>query len=218
MKKFLRFLLNIAIIAISFIGYGFVQRLYVVPQKTHLTIGWAAVIAAATVIGFWVVFYLYKYQLSKENDWFFNAKPHWDVRRVLIAFGSFFLIIVAQLLFIRFIGGNGVSENQAALEELQKQTRPIFNIMLVIVAPIFEELIFRGMFFNTFFPVENKTTKVVGILTSGLVFGLAHDPTFSKFIILYWVMGSILAWTYVTTRDIRYSIIAHMLNNLISIL
>jgi membrane protease YdiL (CAAX protease family) len=55
-------------------------------------------------------------------------------------------------------------------------------------------------------------------VASGFVFAYGHDPMFSKFIYLYWVMGMILAWTYVETKDIRYSILTHMLNNILSIL
>jgi len=152
------------------------------------------------------------------NDWFFNAKPHWDTKRIIIAVAAFFTLVIFQIAFVRLFGGNTISKNQEELDAIRKVASPMFNVLLVIVAPICEEFIFRALFFNTFFPVDNEFNKWVGIVVSGFVFAYGHDPMFSKFIYLYWVMGMILAWTYVTTKDVRYSILTHMLNNLLSIL
>ncbi|WP_297815423.1 type II CAAX endopeptidase family protein [uncultured Lactobacillus sp.] len=218
MRRFLRLLGNLGIMILAFIAYALVQGLYVVPAKMKITPWHGLIIALITVLVIWGMFWVYKYQLSKENDWFFNAKPHWSGRRILIAFGAFFLIMIAQVCFIKLWGTHVTSDNQAALEAIQSKANPIFDLLIVIVAPICEEIIFRGMFFNTFFPNENKTAKIAGIISSGFIFALCHDPNLSKFIFLYWVMGSVLAWTYVTTKDLRYSILAHMLNNLMGVL
>lgn len=218
MRRFLRLLGNLGIMILSFVGYALIQTLYVVPDKMKITPWHGLLIALLTVFAIWAMFALYKYQLSKENDWFFNAKPHWNWRRIVIALGAFFLIMVAQVCFIKLWGTNVTSANQAELEAIQSKANPVFNLLIVIVAPICEEIIFRGMFFNTFFPDENKTAKIAGIILSGFVFAFCHDPSLSKFIFLYWVMGSILAWTYVTTKDLRYSILAHVLNNLMGVL
>lgn len=219
MKKFLRLIGNIGIIIIAFIGYSFIQLMYVIPNKTKLPLWNGIGIAVITVMAIWVMFALYKYQLKQENNWDFNEKPHWSAQRIFIAIGMFFLMTILQILFIQMFAKTGVtSQNQQELDKISSLANPIYNVLLVIVAPICEEIIFRGMFFNTFFPVENHWTKVLGILASGFVFGFMHDPTFSKFIFLYWMMGSLLAWTYVLTKDLRYSIIAHMLNNLLPFL
>ena len=218
MKRFLRLLGNIGIMILAFLAYGVVQSLYVVRQGTRLPLWHQAVIALATVFIFWAFFAIYKHQLKEENNWNFNEKPHWSIRRILIAVGAFVLIVIMQIIFMKYFGGHATSANQEAIEKLQSQTSKVFNIMLVILAPVCEELIFRGMFFNTFFPVEKIYTKWLGIITSGFVFAFGHDPAMDKFLFLYWMMGSILAWTYVKTKDIRYSILAHMLNNLLSLL
>lgn len=217
MKKFLKLLGNLGIMILSFLGYMYLQQFYVWPQKAKLTLNTSTLIALVTVVAIGLLIWAYKYQLRQENDWFFNAKPHWSWKRVLIAFGMFFLIIVLQIVFVNLFGGAS-SQNQEALNEVQSRSNAIFNILLVIVAPICEEIIFRGMFFNTFFPEENSWSQIIGIITSGFVFAWCHDPSFSKFIFVYWMMGSVLAWTYVWTKDLRYPILAHILNNLLSVL
>ncbi|QNQ81194.1 type II CAAX endopeptidase family protein [Lactobacillus sp. PV034] len=218
MRRFLRLIGNLGIMILSFIAYELAQIVYVVRQGRTISALRIALIIIVTAVLIWGLYAIYKYQLKVENEWKFNQKPHWDLRRVFIAFGAFVLIVVMQIIFISYIGGNSTSTNQKAIEEIQKSVNPIFNLMLVVLAPICEELIFRGMFFNTFFPVENIYTKWIGIITSGFVFAFGHDPAMDKFIFLYWMMGSILAWTYVKTKDIRYSVLAHMLNNLLSLL
>lgn len=218
MKRFWHLLTNIGIMILAFLAYGIVQGLYIVRQGTKITFGRQVIIALATVLIFWAFFAIYKHQLKEENNWQFNKKPHWNIKRILIAIGAFILIIIMQIIFMQYFGGHTTSANQEAIEKLQSQTNKVFDIMLVVLAPVCEELIFRGMFFNTFFPVENVYTKWIGIVTSGFIFAFGHDPALDKFLFLYWMMGSILAWTYVKTKDIRYSILAHMLNNLLSLL
>ena len=215
MKTFLRFLGNLATVIIAFVLYTLLQLGYA-QKKVNLL--FAIILAVLTVAVIYWMYWIYKRELKQENDWVFNAKPHWDVRRVIISVAAFFALVIFQVAYIKSVGGNAVSQNQAELDEVRKVASPMFNVLLIVVAPICEELIFRALFFNTFFPADNTLNKWVGIVASGFVFAYGHDPMFSKFIYLYWVMGMILAWTYVETKDIRYSILTHMLNNILSIL
>lgn len=202
---------------ISFILYSLVEALYMRPDLLHLsTVSAGIVIALATVAVLVLLDWFYRRQLHRANDWFFNSKPHWRWSNLGWALCGFALIIAVQFLFIRLSGG-GISQNQAELNRITAQSS-IFKILIGLIAPIYEEIIFRGMFFNIFFTREKSSNKWLGILVCGFVFGLAHDPHFSKFIIVYWVLGCILAWVYLQTRDLRYSIIAHMLNNLLGLL
>ena len=215
MKTFLRFLGNLATVIIAFVLYTLLQLGYA-QKKVNLL--FAIILAVLTVAVIYWMYWIYKRELKQENDWVFNAKPHWEVIRVIISVAAFFALVIFQVAYIKLVGGNAVSQNQAELDEVRKVASPMFNVLLIVVAPICEELIFRALFFNTFFPADNTLNKWVGIVASGFVFAYGHDPMFSKFIYLYWVMGMILAWTYVETKDIRYSILTHMLNNILSIL
>ena len=215
MKTFLRFLGNLATVIIAFVLSTLLQLGY---EQKKVNLLFAVILAVLTVAVIYWMYWIYKRELKQENDWFFNAKPHWDARRVIISVAAFFALVIFQVAYIKLVGGNTVSQNQAELDEVRKVASPMFNILLIVVGPICEEFIFRALFFNTFFPADNTLNKWVGIVASGFVFAYGHDPMFSKFIYLYWVMGMILAWTYVETKDIRYSILTHMLNNLLSIL
>ena len=85
--------------------------------------------------------------------------------------------------------------------------------MVIFIGPVFEEFIFRGFFFNTFFYKNSNLNKWLGILFSGLIFGYVHDPGLTKYILVYWALGCVLAWVYTSTRDLRYSMLSHMIFN-----
>ena len=72
--------------------------------------------------------------------------------------------------------------------------------------------------YNIAFTKETKLNYWLGIIVNGLFFAWLHDPTFSIHIFTYWVMGAILAATYMNTKDLRYSFVTHMLNNTIAAL
>ena len=175
MKTFLRFLGNLATVIIAFVLYTLLQLGYA-QKKVNLL--FAIILAVLTVAVIYWMYWIYKRELKQENDWVFNAKPHWDVRRVIISVAAFFALVIFQVAYIKLVGGNAVSQNQAELDEVRKVASPMFNVLLIVVAPICEELIFRALFFNTFFPADNTLNKWVGIVASGFVFAYGHDPMF----------------------------------------
>lgn len=220
MKKVSYFLGNIIIMVVSFILYSFVQPLYFYPrkimQKYHFSINiYMIIVVIITVLVLTLLAYFYRGQLKIKNNWRYNISPHWDLHRLLIAIIGFILLIGVNIVIPILLGINEhtASANQMELNEISKKSGVYFELMVVIVAPFFEEIIFRGMLFNTFFENESILNKWLGIILSGFAFSCAHNALFSKFLFLYWALGSILAWIYVMTKDLRYSVLVHALYN-----
>lgn len=212
MRKLGHYLGNMAGAILAFALYMVLQVFYFLPQKIRLGNTRVFVTALVTVLILFVIAYLYCGQLKEKNLWGFNESPHWDFHRILIALIGFILIVMGSIIMLKLVGG-GVSNNQQDLNELAKHNEGLFRIMVTFIAPFCEELIFRGMFFNIFFTEPTKRNKWLGIVVSGLLFAYMHDPTFSKYILVYWVLGIILAWVYMQTKDIRYSMLVHMCYN-----
>lgn len=160
----------------------------------------------------YLISYIYRRQLRKENDWGFDQTPHWDMHRLGIAMIGFVLIIVGSIVMLNLVGG-GVSANQQSLDRIAEHNASLFKILVVFIAPFCEEHIFRGMFFNIFFTQKSTSNKWLGIVASGFLFAYLHDPALSKYIFVYWVLGMVLAWVYMSTKDLRYSILVHMCYN-----
>lgn len=212
MKKFWHYLGNIAGAVLALALYLELQVFYFYPQRLRLGQMRAIITALVTVIVLFVIFYLYKRQLREYNGWGFNETPHWDMRRVGIAMIGFVLIIVVSIVMLNLVG-RGVSNNQQALDKIELNSKGLFKIMVVFIAPFCEEVIFRGMFFNIFFTKANTRNKWAGIIVSGFLFAYLHDPMLSKFVFVYWGLGMVLAWVYMKTKDLRYSMLVHMCYN-----
>lgn len=94
-----------------------------------------------------------------------------------------------------------------ALEEVS--INPYYlSITAVLVAPIYEEIFFRGIFLEGFL---NKYKPSTAIIVSALIFGLAHlnIPQF----INAGFLGIIIGVVYFKTRSLILCICTHMLNN-----
>lgn len=83
-------------------------------------------------------------------------------------------------------------------------------IVMVICAPIAEELIFRKLLIER----TIKYGDCVAILFSGLMFGLFHG-NLNQFVYAF-ALGLCYAFIYVKTGKTRYTILLHMLNNFVS--
>lgn len=87
------------------------------------------------------------------------------------------------------------------------------GFLVLIVGPVIEELIFRGIVINYMFIKSNWWANV---FASGILFGLAHVLfQFEFFAFLgYAGMGFIFAIVYKKTAKLQYAMILHLLNNL----
>lgn len=102
--------------------------------------------------------------------------------------------------------------NQKVLESIHMN--PIILIThSVIIAPIVEEVVFRGLLMARVF----KSNSIVGLIISSFLFGLVHIPNSIGAWIIYSGMGVVLATVYRTTKKLEYSIMAHMINNALAV-
>ncbi len=186
-------------------------------SKNQLTTGRIIISILIACLCLLTIWESYSYMLSKQNKWNFSPIFKTDGKSLLYATGGFLLIIIVQILVVS-IGGSNTSTNQETLSKLMEKTSPMFYVMLSIIAPICEEIIFRGIFFEILFTNPSKRNVILGALINGLFFGLAHDLHFDIFFIDYCFTGTIFSLLYLRTKNISTSIFAHMANNLLALL
>lgn len=89
-------------------------------------------------------------------------------------------------------------------------------ISIVIVAPIAEETLFRGLFFGS---LRNLTNFWVAAIGSGVLFGAVH-LTNGDFAVagLLSFFGVLLAWLYDRTGSLGPPIMLHMVNNALAVI
>ena len=83
-------------------------------------------------------------------------------------------------------------------------------VMIVGLAPIAEELFFRGFVFAG---LRTRWSLWPAAITSGLIFGLVHAPTGITTVVPLAVLGFALCWLYDRTGSLWPCVIAHMINN-----
>ncbi len=81
--------------------------------------------------------------------------------------------------------------------------------ILGLIAPVCEEVLFRG-FLQT--SLARHTTKTTAILITAVLFTLAHSTTFQPH--LYLILGLMLSWIYAMTGSLRIVIACHALHNI----
>jgi membrane protease YdiL (CAAX protease family) len=79
----------------------------------------------------------------------------------------------------------------------------------VFFAPLFEELIFRGLLYGS---LRSRFSWPVAAVASALVFGIAHGYGVAGFLSVL-VSGVLWAWVYERTGSLLPSIAAHVVNN-----
>ena len=170
------------------------------------------------LLGFWI----FKDQLKEQfkdfvKDWKMNL-----LYGCIIGFALMFIAnFIGSLLTLFFIGG-GSSQNQQLVETLLR-THPLLMVgTTVILAPFFEEILFRGTVFAWLYELH----PYVAHLVSSFIFGFIHVMNFvlsGQFnemfqIFSYMFMGFVLSQLYEKKNNIYVPILTHMMNNLISML
>ena len=115
--------------------------------------------------------------------------------------------IIGQTLnsFIGAILGREVTNSTSELID----NSPIWLIFLVtvILAPIIEELMFRKFMIDRF----SRYGDLLAVIVSSVAFGLFHGNFYQFFYAT--MLGFILGYIYTRTRNVKYSILMHMIIN-----
>lgn len=133
----------------------------------------------------------------------------WALLGILLAYAA---QIAAANIELYLFGIEPGSENTQTLIELSKAA-PIVILVICIIGPILEEIIFRKIIFGSLY---KRTNFVVAALISSFVFAVVHQE-FSH-ILIYASMGLTFAYLYVKTNRIIVPIIAHISMNSIAVI
>ena len=111
--------------------------------------------------------------------------------------------LVGTILSLVLSGG----EAENAVANYAMDSSPLKILVMVILAPMLEELICRKLLIDRTVRYGEK----LSVLMSGLIFGLLHQNLFQFF--YAFALGSVFAYVYVRTGRIRYTVILHMIVN-----
>ena len=147
-----------------------------------------------------------KKQLATFNLSFFKAK---DLARLVLSYLVIFATNLLGSLLLR-LTNEATTNNQSILNGLVQNSSLISTFfLLVLIAPICEEILCRGIIPKKIFRGKEKLGFVVG----AIVFALLHMPTNLPSVIIYGGMSTVLTWTAYKTERLEMSILLHMILN-----
>lgn len=143
------------------------------------------------------------------------------VKPMLIFSYAIFTLTVPTLI-LKVLGntdssGGATSNNQDVLTTVSEKSPPIFIfILIVLLAPILEEIVFRAL--PLFYKPKNdkyntKIMAVIRLIVFSLLFGLMHNPNNYIEVLSYASGGFFLGLVVLLTNRLETAILVHMINN-----
>lgn len=182
-------------------------------QKTQLESIWSTVIVGITSTAV-VTLFLYGAHKSKllnlkSKLFTINDAPRIALSYVAIIVGNMIGAIWLHLL------KQTTTSNQETINSLISETSLISSFfVIVIVAPLCEEVICRGIIPTKLFEGYEK----IGYIFGWLLFAIAHIPNNLPSFLIYGWMSAVLTWTAYRTKRLEMSILLHLVINGMSIL
>ncbi|MBU3100740.1 MULTISPECIES: CPBP family intramembrane glutamic endopeptidase [Clostridium] len=163
------------------------------------------------LVKYYVIIVLLKWLSNRVNEE--KHKPHLNWK----SFGYATLMIISfRLIFdnslIFWVSGISTpSFINEVVDELP--ISPIISIIsVIIVAPIYEEIIFRGILLKG---MSKKTNPAIAIVVSALLFAVVHMNIPQG--INAFLLGLVLGFIYLNKKSIYLSIFAHFINNFLAL-
>ena len=152
---------------------------------------------------------------------FVKKAPTFTIQKAKLGASNFVLLIpiTFTLLILGSIIGNVVMiflesffpfiATENSVESVLGGSQLLYVVILtVVVAPVMEEIVFRKILLDRVHPMGEG----VSILLSGLLFGLMHGNFYQFFYAT--ALGFLLAYIYLKTGKLRYTIAIHFIVNL----
>lgn len=132
-----------------------------------------------------------------------------------LLFGTSVIVQVILGILDQLINGNLQTANNREIEEIAS-LGPDFAVVIlttaVLLSPIFEEIIYRGLVIDGIFLEHRK----IGIFIQALLFGASHSVDNVIQFLTFFATGLFLGFIYSKTDNLSYSILGHFCQNLIA--
>ncbi|MEI3612699.1 CPBP family intramembrane glutamic endopeptidase [Pseudogracilibacillus sp. SO30301A] len=150
------------------------------------------------------VFVLSKHQISWENFGFRSISKQ-NMKKLFI-WSIIGLILNATFLSLTALMWSGEASKT---DTIQSTGFFLSIVMVAIIAPIVEEIVFRGVIYKYF---RVKLGVPIAILLNGFLFGISHAPSW-ELVLNAAVMGVFFAYIYERSGTLWIPIIVHGITN-----
>lgn len=159
-----------------------------------------------------VLIFMYKKDLKQDfNDFKLKFKSY--IRLTIEHWLLGITLMIISNLLIAYLSPISQANNELGIREAVKGSPIPMLISIIIIAPFTEEIMFRKSLGDI---IKNK---YLFLITSGLLFGLAHVVGSYQviwdylYVIPYGALGMMFALLYYKTKNIYTSVLAHLIHN-----
>ena len=160
-----------------------------------------------------LLFFFYKDRKAEQVKGIMTNKkaPFWKYGAV-IAISAAMCVALNNLIIISNLASisDGYEETSTALYSAPLEMQ---LLCLVVLIPICEELVFRGLMFKR---MRERSGFLYATVYSALVFGLFHGNIVQM--VYGFILGMLLAYMYEKYGSVKAPIVGHMVMNLFSVL
>lgn len=193
-----------------FLIYQLLLTLLLLPSMLHTSnlLKMLLLVGSTTLIIIFTLWLAYFYRTAPPIQSNQAAITHPLLKTLLLSF------LFLPINYVNILVGN--STNQLNVQHALKTNLSLLFV-IIILGPIIEELIFRGLMYRLIF--YNQTTRyriLTAIIVTALTFAFAHTLSFNFFLIPYFLIACLLSYVYVKTLSLKYSLLLHILNNSLS--
>ena len=140
----------------------------------------------------------------------------------LLALVIYWVLFIAVGMLILYIYPEFNNVNDAAMDELISENFTLMAIGAVILAPVTEEVLFRGLLFRGIYNKSRFLAYVVSAAAFSLPHVIGYLGQYSPFHLLlcfvqYLPAGFCLGWAYAKSDSICLPILMHMSINLVGV-
>jgi len=150
------------------------------------------------------------------------SRPFHILRSAFFGFVSYWLLnlVLSYAIFFLFPGYSNA--NDANIQDMYVENPVMIHIATVLIAPIVEETLYRGVVFGGLY----NRSPVLAYTVSSLFFSVIHIigyigmvdiPTLLASFVLYLPAGLCFGWTYVRADSIWAPILIHITVNQLSV-
>ena len=172
----------------------------------------ATVVFDGLLVGIAYLFSVRKYQLSWRALGIHGPVRTWWWVPIVAALGAIFALGLYTFA-MQELGAEGLAPEQE-VDDLFNTTAilPLVGVFTIIIAPVSEEIFFRGFLF----PALIRRFRVLGaIVLTGALFGIVHITSIDTvgIVIPIGAIGAFFAWLYYRTGSLWVTIASHSLFN-----
>lgn len=167
-----------------------------------------------TIITYGIIFY---YSINKNPDLKYSIKIggrlNLQIILIFILFATGMVFILSSLNNILYYYIKLPTYLNQYINTILYEKNIIVSLLtIVIIAPITEEVLFRGIILNG---LLNHYDKRTAIILSSILFGLFHINPYQIFAAI--ILGLFFGWIYYEFNSIKYPILVHAIYNFIPV-